>query len=166
MNKLLSEIISLLEKEIKCLEKILDLLIRQQDCLVKNDLKGLIEILSEKEDVVTSLSCLEKSRTENIEKLSACVEISVLELTVNRISEIAEADLKNRFKTAVKELRSLYDKIKKKESLNKALIGQALEYTGNRLSFIRKVFGLSQTYSSEGDSKDLNSVPLRVNHQL
>ena len=45
LNELLSEIISLLEKEIKCLEKILDLLIRQQDYLVKNDLKGLIEIL-------------------------------------------------------------------------------------------------------------------------
>ena len=166
LNKLLNEIISLLEKETKCLEKILDFLIRQQDCLVKNDLKGLIEILSEKEDVVTSLSCLEKSRLENTVKLSACVKIPVSELTVNRISEIAEDDLKNRLQTAMKELRSLYDNIKKKRSLNQALIHQALEYTGNRLAFIRKVFGLSQTYSSDGDSQDLNIVPLRVNHQF
>ena len=166
MEDIVKRLTELLDNEVKCFEKIQNILLREQRCLVENDKEALEEILSEKEDVMSSLSCLEKSRHNLLEKLSVEFGEDVSELTVSRISERMGGEKGRRLRETGRSLKSHYDQIKRTEWSNSKLIQQSLEYNRKSLLFIHSLLGQPGTYDVDGGIDTREDMSLMINHCL
>ena len=166
VDDLTNRLTDILSGEVKCFDKILGILMQEQRCLVENNVEDLRALLSHKEDVLNSLSCLEKSRQNILEKLSDLLEEEAAELTVNRIADRIKGQKGRHLREIGNTLKSLYDKIKKVEYSNYKLICLALEFNSKSLWFMQSLYGQQELYNEGGGLDTRGTVSLKLNRRL
>lgn len=126
------ELKSLLEKERSLLESLEKSSSEKTDVLVKGDIDKLSEMINEEQPLVMQLEAYEKRRDELLKKNNLSGK------TLAEICEVAESEYKDIFKTELKALREITEKIKKRNEINDGLTKSRLEFYGKIRSLMAK----------------------------
>lgn len=128
LEKNITDITGILEREIRSFEKILELLILEEKCLVECDVVALADILARQEDIFSSIACLEKSRNELLDKAAEKLGVSSEDVNVSMLKEHVDGTTKQALTEAGHVLSSLNEQIQRKKATNTMLINQSIMF--------------------------------------
>ena len=152
MDKLVEQLVLILENELAIYEKINQLAEEKKGTIIDGKVKEL-ELLTEKEQTFTrSLIKLETLRSKTVDQLMQKYGLVEIENVTDLIEymgaegKAAVSNMKNQILGVVDELQSKNDK-------NKILIEQSLEFIDFNMELLTAV-GDNANYGSDADDKD------------
>ncbi len=122
----IKEVSSILKREIRSFNIVHELLILEEQCLVKCDTKGLEGILERQEDVFSSIACLEKSRMELVEKIAGDTGVGAEDVTISFLAGKVDGALTRELNESGHILTELDREIRRRKSTNSMLINQSI----------------------------------------
>ncbi len=118
------ELIDFLIKQREILKDIKNCLEQEKQALIKEDAKGLLEIIGEKQEYINALDTIEKKRSQTYPSLNL------------RKGE-QEGTLSSDIKEVGNQLRHLTQKISELQEANALLTKQSLEYINTMISILQ-----------------------------
>lgn len=122
----IAEIAGILKREIRSFETILELLILEEKFLIDCDVNSLAGILERQEDVFSSIACLEKSRTEILEKIAEEMNVDADKISISFLKEHVGGDIRQELTETGHVLSRLNEDIQRKKAGNTMLINQSI----------------------------------------
>lgn len=135
------ELIAILQREVRSFTTLLELLIIEEKGLVDSDNNLLIDVLGRQEDVLSSISCLEKSRAEIVSRIAAMMGIDADTATVSQIAERVDEPSKRELRETAHVLSQINEHLLRKKSTNTMLIRQGALMVENNLRYLLKACG-------------------------
>ncbi len=160
LENLVVELKDLLRREIQSFNIIVELLILEEKGLIECDNNLLVHVLEREEDVFSSIACLEKSRTEIIEKICLLTGENPDTLTISKIAERVDNPLKKELFETAHVLSQINEDLKQKKITNNVLIKQGAMIVEGNIRYILKEFGTEvcgdDTYTSNANAAKLS----------
>ena len=156
----IEEITDILKREVRSFNAILELLIREEKCLIECDTEALSEVLEKQEDVFNSIACLERSRTDVLSKIAEETGDDPGLITISGLSEKIDGPVRRELIETGHVLMRLNEEIQRKKSTNTMLINQSIMLVESDLRLIVGAINRAQDNEAGYDSKaDSNRTP-------
>ncbi len=135
--------------------KIYDCSLKKQECIVKNDVPAVGEIVKEEWALLNEATGLESKRSEIAAQIGREQGIADGKaITLQEILGIAGAEQKKQLEDISEELRALIEKQKKINAENQSLIDLQLEYMDFMVNTFLKEPQVSDIYGNSGAVED------------
>jgi len=154
VNTLLSELITILNKEIELHKELLSFLHKDRELLVDLCVEEIFESNKKKETCTLKIKMLEESRSSLVDKLSQHFAIPPQELTLSKIVSLVEEPYRSALDNARSTLTSLIKSIKEVNQGNHLIVKDSLYYFNRSLNFLNYAPSLNPTYVDNGKIKD------------
>jgi len=154
VDVLLSELITILNKEIGLHGELLSILHKDRELLIDLCIEDLFESNKKKETCVLKIKMLEESRLLLIDKLSQHYTVPPQELTLSRIISLVEEPFRSALNNARSNLSSLIKSIKEVNQGNELIVNDSLYYFNRSLNFLNYASSLSPIYVDNGKIKE------------
>ncbi len=166
MDEHIQKLIDLIREEEDVLGKFLDMLTRQKDFIVKNDIKSFDETVREEEELITRIRELEEGRMTVVKSIASMGGVSNNELTLTRLIEMNLGEVSSELKNLKKTLATLVDRIKRANRVNQYLIKRSLTFIQNNIGWFIDDDGLNIIYAPDGEHRIGDFGNLLVNKVL
>ena len=154
MDRLLSELITILNKEIELHEELLLYLQRDRELLVSLCVDDIFENNKKKETCTIKVKMLEESKLLLVDRLSKHYAIPYRELTLSKILSLVEDPYRTSLDTIRSKLIALMKNIKETNQGNSLILQDSLCYFKRSLDFLHCASSASPTYVDNGKIKD------------
>ena len=154
MDTLLTELITILNKEIELHKQLLLLLQNDRHFLIDLATEEIFENIKKKETCTLKIKMLEESRTSLIDRLSQHCSIHSQEMTLSKIVSLAAEPYRSTLDTSRSVLTALIKSIKETNQINHFIIKDSLCYFKRSLDFLNNASAASPTYAHSGKIKD------------
>ena len=153
MEQKILQLIELIGEEVVIFEKFVELLNRQQEALVANDMELLAAVTQEQEQLALKTSQAEKRRTELVRTLSHELNRDSNDINLTELTKlVAEPEL-NQLRTLQATLTSLHSQISTIKSRNDFLIRKSMEYINNTLTYLCAAGEKEATYGADKNKR-------------
>lgn len=150
---MINQLIDIISKEAALFESFLELLQRQKEMLVANDLDGLQEVTERQHEKLTESRILSKQREELVARIKAARAIDG-DLTVSRLLQLVdqnEAQQLTRLRDLILELNQ---KINDSRNTNAMLLNQSREFVAKTMNMLSRMNNPEPTYGGKRSDKD------------
>ncbi|MCK5009779.1 MAG: flagellar protein FlgN [Deltaproteobacteria bacterium] len=154
MDTLLSELITILNKEIELHKQLLLLLQNDRHFLIDLSTEEIFENIKKKETCTLKIKMLEESRSSLVDRLSQHCAIPSQEMTLSKIVSLAKEPYRSSLATSRSSLTALIRSIKEISQVNHFIIKDSLYYFQRSLDFLNNASAASPTYVNSGKIKD------------
>ena len=156
MEQKILQLIKLIGEEVVIFETFVDLLNRQQEALVANDMELLAAVTQEQEQLALKTSQAEKRRTELVRTLSHELNRDSNDINLTELTKlVAEPEL-NQLRTLQTTLIGLHDQISTIKSRYDFLIRKSMEYINNTLTYLSATGEKEATYAPDKNKRVSN----------
>ncbi len=154
---MINQLIHLIGQETLLFEEFLDLLERQKQKLVANDVDGINEITELQQAKLGESHRLHQRRMELINEIK---QANALEgdLSVSRLLDFVDDDQAERLLQLKDLIFDLNEKITETRNTNAMLLNQSREFIAKTMSMLSRVNNPEPTYGSDGASTDPEST--------
>ena len=128
MNRLVSQLIEVINSEILCLERFLTLLSEEQRFLVEKDIGSLKNCIKDQEKSIRDQRELEEARIKLTDSLAGKLKIDKGEVNISKLIELVEESYSTELRDLQGTLTSLYAKLVRQRKKNEFLIKQSMKY--------------------------------------
>jgi hypothetical protein len=128
LNRLVSQLIEVINSEILCLEGFLNLLSEEQRFLVEKDIDSLGKCIEEQAKTIRDQRELEEARIKLTDSLAAKLKIDKQEVNISKLIELVEESYSTELRELQGTLASLYAKLERQRKKNEFLIKQSMRY--------------------------------------
>ncbi len=152
---MINQLIDIISREAALFESFLELLERQKEMLVANDLDGLQQVTCCQHEKLTESRILNKQREELVAQIKAARAIDG-DLTVSRLIALVDQDQAERLRQLRELILELNDKINSSRNSNAMLLNQSREFVAKTMSMLSKMNNPEPTYGrtkTESDPK-------------
>ncbi len=152
---MINQLIDIISREAALFESFLELLQRQKEMLVANDLDGLQQVTERQHEKLTESRILNKQREELVAQIKAARAIDG-DLTVSRLIALVDQDQAERLRQLRELILELNDKINSSRNSNAMLLNQSREFVAKTMSMLSKMNNPEPTYGrtkTESDPK-------------
>jgi hypothetical protein len=155
------QLIKLIGEEVVIFETFVELLNRQQEALVANDMELLASVTEEQERLALTTSQAEKRRAELVQTLSQELNREPNDINLTELAKLAAEPELNQLRTLQATLTGLHSQISTIKSRNDFLIRKSMEYINNTLTYLSAAGEKETTYSTD-KNKRVNNGHLAV----
>ncbi len=148
-SELVMELLQVLEKEASLFETFLDLLEKQQQALVKNELDEINRLTELQRERVVESTILSRRREKLAERL-ASDGIAAGDLTISRLIETVSSGQAAELRHVKEAILELYEKIMKVRSQNEMLIDRSRENISQTMAMLGRIGKPDPNYRREG----------------
>ena len=141
--------IDIISREAALFESFLELLERQKEMLVANDLDGLNEVVQRQREKLIESKLLNKEREKLVAAIKASRDIEG-DLTVTRLLKLVDEDQANRLSQLREIIYSLNDKITATRNTNAMLLNRSREFIAHTMEMLSKINNPDNTYARSG----------------
>ena len=153
MESLLNDLRSLLDRQVENLKILEEVLGRQRDCLVKRDVQGIVDSISEQEQYLERIQRIETDPARLVTEIAGVLGIENSAITFNELSENLDPDVGAELRGTGDAIRETLDKIGRVNRENKKLIERSLDFVHDMLGTISGKGGVARTYEASGNMK-------------
>ena len=143
---MVNDLIEIVSKEAALFESFLNLLEKQKEMLVTNNLGGLTEVTAQQQEKLTESRLLSKRREELVERIKAVNEIEG-DLTVARLLELVDDQQADRLRHLKDLILSLNAKIGETRNSNAMLLNQSREFIARTMAALARINSPEATYT-------------------
>ncbi|QSZ28328.1 flagellar protein FlgN [Aceticella autotrophica] len=126
----IKSLVEILNGELLLYKDLLDIAVKKTDIIVQGKINELDKITKIEGNIILKLANLEDKRESSLRNFSKEKEITITELCKILPAESEE------MKKLQKNLKDVLNKLEQRNSLNKSLINQSLEYINSMIDFI------------------------------
>jgi len=151
---MINELIQIISQEALLFEDFLQLLDRQQQKLVANDVAGLNEVSALQQQKLIESQKLNRRREQLI---AAIKSVNAVEgdMTIARILEFADKDQAERLTRLRETIITLNDSIGRARNTNAMLLNRSREYIARTMAMLSRVCNPDNTYDSHGTTGEI-----------
>ena len=146
---MINRLVNLISREASLFENFLELLNRQKETLVQNDLKALNEVTEKQHEKMVESQLLNKERESLIEEIRAANLIDG-DVTVSRLLECADQNQAGRLTQLRETILDLNDRITEARNTNAMLLNQSREFIAKTMAMLSKINNPEHAYSRDG----------------
>jgi hypothetical protein len=128
LNRLVSQLIQVINSEILCLERFLTLLSEEQRFLVEKDIQSLERSIEEQERAIREQRELEDARIKLTDSIAGKLKIDKQKVNISKLIELVEESYSTELRELQGTLASLYAKLERQRKKNEFLIKQSMKY--------------------------------------
>jgi hypothetical protein len=150
------QLIKLIGEEVAIFETFVDLLNRQQEALVSNDMELLASVTQEQETLAVKTTQVEKRRSDLIQRLSVELNRDSKDINLTELTKLAAEPELQQLLTLQTTLIGLHDQIATTKSRNDFLIRKSMEYINNTLTYLSAAGDRDTTYSTDKNKRSSN----------
>lgn len=150
---MINQLIDIISKEAALFESFLELLQRQKEMLVTNDLVGLQEVTERQHEKLTESRILNKQRETLVAQIKAARAIDG-DLTVSRLLELVDQNEAHQLRQLRDIIVELNQKINDSRNTNAMLLNQSREFVAKTMAMLSKMNNPEPTYSSKMNDHD------------
>lgn len=149
IENIVKDLTSVVEEEVTAFQTLLDVLVEQQESIVKGDTNSVSSSNEEMETIVAETKRLEKERWGKSKDLSQYLNTDRA-LSISQIIPLIEEKYAHRLNELKKDLGSLSEKIQNTNKRNRYLLEHSLQFVNNCLHVLTQSQGGVHSYSREG----------------
>ena len=146
---MINRLVNLISREASLFENFLELLNRQKETLVQNDLKALNQVTELQHEKMVESQLLNNERESLIEEIRAANLIEG-DVTVSRLLEFADNSQTGRLTQLRETILDLNDRITEARNTNAMLLNQSREFIAKTMEALSKINNPEHTYSRDG----------------
>lgn len=146
---MIDRLIEIIGKEAALFESFLELLERQQEMLVRNDLEGLNRVTDLQREKLVESQLLNKERTELVENIRVANSIDG-DLSVTRLLEIVDQDQADKLTGLQRSILGLHNRITQTRNQNAMLLNRSREYILKMMEMLSQINSPESTYNLSG----------------
>jgi len=150
MEKLLTDILDSLEQEKEIYKELIDLSTRKTDIILKKKVDVLDKLVDLEQELVEHIKKLELDRQELVEELAKVKDVEANTITLSKLIEWSEGDLRLKFENIQEEFTRIIDRLRHLNEINAKLIRTNLEYIDFALSLVTGEGASGSIYEKEG----------------
>ncbi len=154
MNTLLSELVTILNREIELHKELLSCIQQDRCLLIDLRVDDLFENSKRKETLIVKIKMLEESRVSLVEQLSPHYEFSHQPLTLSDLVSAVEEPYRSALNTSRSTLHALIKSIQEVNQGNTLIAKDSIFYFNRSLDFLNQAFSVNPTYLHSGRIKD------------
>jgi hypothetical protein len=155
------QLIKLIGEEVLIFESFVDLLNRQQEALVNNDMELLARVTEEQERLALTTAHVEKRRNQLVRQLSQDLNRDHSDINLSELTKLVSEPESNQLQMLQTTLLGLYEQISTIKSRNDFLIRKSMEYINSTLTHLAATGEKEATYLAD-KNKRANSGRLAV----
>ena len=148
---MINELIEIVSKEAALFESFLELLEKQKEMLVANNVDGLNAVTREQQEKLLESRHLDRQRDKLVERIKAINAIDG-DLTVARLLELVDANQAERLLQLKDLILSLNVKIGETRNTNAMLLNQSREFIARTMAALAKINNPEATYGPDSRS--------------
>lgn len=160
VNKLLENLIGILQLELSIYEELLELGEKKTGFLVTNDIEQITAITKEENKAAIKTRELGKAREQTLEQLCRITGDDHRSVTLSRVSEISGETYKKSFQVIGDKLFHTIMKLKARNEINQNLIENAISYINFNMQLISSPRLEATSYGPNG--KEVSSTDSRA----
>lgn len=149
MEDKILQLVKLIGEEVVIFETFLQLLNRQQEALVGNDMESLQAVTLEQEQLAVRTSQVEQRRAELVRSLSQEMNRNQSDINLTELTKLVSEPESNQIRSLQSTLLKLHEQISTIKSRNDFLIKKSMEYLDNTLSYLATAGEKKATYEAE-----------------
>ena len=146
MQAKINKLIEVINREVLCLEKFMQLLTKEQEILVGRDVGALQKSVEEQEKAVLEAEKLEKERIKLTDQIASNLNLSKDQASLSKLVQLLEESYSTQLKELQKTLLGLYQKVERQRRKNEFLIKQSMGMIDRGMKFILGVEAAGPTY--------------------
>ncbi|MBK7141043.1 MAG: flagellar protein FlgN [bacterium] len=150
---MINQLIDIISKEAVLFESFLELLQRQKEMLVANDLEGLQQVTERQHEKLTESRILNKQREALVEEIKAARSIDG-DLTVSRLLDLVDQNQAERLRQLRELILELNNKINDSRNTNAMLLNQSREFVAKTMAMLSRMNNPEPTYGSKRSETD------------
>ena len=131
MMQSIESLAEILNMELLLYKDLLDIAVKKTDIIIQGKINELDEITKIEGNIILKLANLEDKRESSLRNFSKEKEITITELC-----KILPTESREILQILQKNLKDVLNKLEQRNSLNKSLINQSLEYINSMIGFI------------------------------
>ena len=153
---MINQLIQVIGQEARLFEEFLDLLDRQKQLLVANNVAGLNEVTALQQHKLNESRRLHRLREQLIADIKEANAVDG-DLTVARLLEFADDDQAQRLRRLRETILSLNDSITEVRNTNAMLLNRSREYIARTMSMLSRINHPDDTYGKCGAPGNVNA---------
>lgn len=150
---MINELIQVISEEALLFEDFLQLLDRQQQKLVANDVAGLNEVSALQQQKLIESQQLNRRREQIIAAIKSANAVEG-DVTIARILQFADEGQAERLKRLRETIINLNESIGRVRNTNALLLNRSREYIARTMSMLSRVCNPDNTYNNHGSPGD------------
>lgn len=157
---MINQLIDIISREAALFESFLELLQRQKEMLVTNDLEGLQKITERQHEKLAESRILNKQRDELVAQIKTSRAIDG-DLTVSRLLTLVDQNQAEQLRQLRDLIIELNDKINSSRNTNAMLLNQSREFVAKTMAMLSKMNNPEPTYGrSKSETYPAHAVAL------
>lgn len=153
MEQKILQLIKLIGEEVVIFETFVELLNRQQEALIANDMELLTAVTQEQERLALTTSQAEKRRTELVRNLSYDLKRDSSDINLTELTKLVAEPESNQLRTLQTTLLGLHEQIATIKSRNDFLIRKSMEYINNTMTHLSATGDKDATYAPDKNKR-------------
>lgn len=154
---MIAQLIDIISKEAALFESFLELLERQKQTLVTNDIAGLNEITALQQEKMSESRALNRRREQILNQIRHDHTFEG-DLTVARLAALADENQAARLMQLRTVILSLNEKINHARNTNAMLLNQSREFVAKTMSLLARMNSPETNYSGTGQTERATSA--------
>jgi hypothetical protein len=146
---MIDQLIQVISDEALLFEEFLQLLDRQKEALVANDIDRLNKVTQLQQQKLLESRTLDRRRDQLIAAIKADQAIED-DISVSRLLEFADADQSSRLTQLREAILDLNDRISETRNTNALLLNRSREYISRTMSMLARLHTPDKTYGRRG----------------
>ncbi|HPD00752.1 MAG TPA: flagellar protein FlgN [Acetivibrio sp.] len=154
-NRLINDLIDVIEKELKIYEDLLEISKNKTDIIVKGKVKELESITELEQSLIVQIGKLESVREGLVDKI--CSDIgkdSSTNMTITELIGYAEAPQAERLNSCKEKMTSALNEIKDINDINAKLIKSSIDFIDFSINIMSNINSDGNNYSDNGQVND------------
>lgn len=148
MSSVVSQLIEVINRETKCLEKFLTLFAEEQKYLVENDVDSLRRCVEDQERTMRDAGQLEDKRIRLTDSLAEHLKIDKGKVNLSKLTDLVEESYSSRLRELQSTLSSLYARLERQRKKNEFLIKQSMKYVDRSIKIFSGMSGTDVNYTA------------------
>jgi hypothetical protein len=150
---MINQLIDIISREAALFESFLELLQRQKEMLVTNDLDELQQITERQYEKLAESRILNKQREELVAQIKASRAIDG-DLTISRLLTLVDQNQAEQLRQLREVILELNEKINSSRNTNALLLNQSREFVAKTMAMLSKMNNPEPTYSRSKSEAD------------
>ncbi len=146
---MIAKLIDIISKEAALFESFLELLERQKQMLVTNDVSGLNEITASQQEKLSESRALSRRREQLLSRIKQDHTLDG-DLTIARLTALADENQAARLMQLRSVILSLNEKINDARNTNAMLLNQSREFVSRTMALLARMNSPEANYSGSG----------------
>jgi len=146
---MIAKLIDIISKEAALFESFLELLERQKQMLVTNNIDGLNELTALQQEKLSESRALSRRREQLLSRIKQDHTLDG-DVTLARLAALADADQASRLTQLRSVILSLNEKINDARNTNAMLLNQSREFVAKTMTLLARMNSPETSYSGPG----------------